>query len=308
MFDWNDARYFLAVAESGSTLAAGRMLRVSQTTVARRIVALEEALGLTLFDRRRSGYVLTPAGEALLGEARGVAAAAGAMADAAAARARDTSGVVRLTTADIFAVSAFPPILGALRAAHPEIMIDLDASEDFRDLAAGQADVAFRVVVRPEGGGLVARRIADDLWTIYCSRGYAEANGVPRNRRELHGHPIIAGGGGKMGRVYREWLRENDLESSIALEHGSETGLLSAVKSGLGLAALPMFAAELDPELVRCLPPKPGTPRGLWLLTHERLRHTPRVRVVMDFLAERLTTHWRRIEARLAEPVAVAGL
>lgn len=304
MFDWNDARYFLAVAQSGSTLAAGRALRVSQTTVARRVVALEQALGLTLFDRRRSGYVLTPAGEALLAEARGVEAAAGAMADAAAARARDTGGVVRLTTEDIFATAVLMPMLRDLRQAHPGILIELDESEEVRDLASGIADVAFRASANPTGAGLVGRRIADDAWTIYCSRAYAEAHGVPRRRRELREHPIIAGGGGKIGRTYRGWLRANELEDAIVLEHGSAVGLLGAVRSGLGVAALPMFVAETDPDLVRCLPPAPGSSWGLWLLTHERLRHTPRVRIVLDFLGERLTAHARRVREAYEATVA----
>jgi DNA-binding transcriptional LysR family regulator len=105
MFDWNDLRYFLAVAEAGSTLAAGRALRVSQTTVARRITALEEALELQLFDRQQSGYVLTPAGEALLAKGKAVADASADFARAASAQARDLSGTVRLTTLELYAVT-----------------------------------------------------------------------------------------------------------------------------------------------------------------------------------------------------------
>src|SRR3546814_3455549 len=96
MFDWNDLRYFIAVAETGSTLAAGRTLRVSQTMVARRVAALEEALGLTLFERRQAGYAPTPAGEALLGQAHQVGTAATALEEAAAAMGRDASGTVRM--------------------------------------------------------------------------------------------------------------------------------------------------------------------------------------------------------------------
>src|SRR3954469_17392666 len=95
MFDWDDLRTFLAVAETGSTLAAGKRLRVSQTTAARRVAALERALGLTLFERRPAGYALTPAGEALVEPARGVASAAGAVGEAAASLSRDLSGTVR---------------------------------------------------------------------------------------------------------------------------------------------------------------------------------------------------------------------
>ncbi|HEV2747094.1 MAG TPA: LysR family transcriptional regulator [Allosphingosinicella sp.] len=289
MFDWNDLRSFLAVARTGSTLAAGRALRVSQTTVARRVAALEQALGLTLFERRQAGYALTPLGEALLGRATEVEAAAGALADAAAAMGREASGTVRLTTEEIYAVTLLSPMLRDLHEAYPAIRIELDTTAEVRDLAAGAADIALRSSVAPTGGGLVGRRVADDIWTLYCSRSYAAEHGIPRRRRDLAGHPFIGGGGETVWRVYLAWLRENGLEEAVAMRHASTTGLLAAVRSGFGLAALPSLVADLDPELVRCLPPAPGKDRKLWLLTHERLRHTPRVRIVLDFLADRLT-------------------
>jgi DNA-binding transcriptional LysR family regulator len=304
MFDWNDARYFLAVAESGSTLSAARALHVSQTTVARRIAALEDALGLTLFDKRRAGYVLTPAGATLLADARAVEASAAALAETAASQKRAGGGTVRLTAEESFIVGVLPPMLRGLRELHPDLIIELDASEEVRDLAAGHADVAIRISKKLDAAGLVGRRIGDDLWTVYCSLAYAEAHPVPRNRRELAGHPLISGGGGAIGRYYGAWLRQNGLEGSIAMQHGSVTGLLSAVRSGLGLAALPCAIAEPDPELVRCLPPASAESRQIWLLTHERLRHTPRVRIVMDFLGERLHAHLKAVEERLAQPAA----
>ena len=289
MLDWSDLRYFLAVARTGSTLAAGRALGVSQTTAARRVATLEEALELTLFDRRQSGYVLTPSGEALIAAAQSVEEAAGAFADLAAAQAREISGTVRLTMEEIYAVTVLAPILRDLHEAYPGIRIELDTTEDVRDLAAGAADVALRSSKSPTGGGLVGRRIAYDPWTVYCSRSYAAAHGIPRTRRELRGHPLISGGGKRVWRVYSAWLKQGDLEGAVAMHHGSATGLLSAVRAGFGLAALPTFIADREPDLVRCLPPVRGDTLGLWLITHERLRHTPRVRAVLDFLADRLT-------------------
>ncbi|HET9427195.1 MAG TPA: LysR family transcriptional regulator [Allosphingosinicella sp.] len=289
MLDWNDLRYFLAVARTGSTLAAGRTLRVSQTTAARRVAALESELGLTLFERRPAGYRLTPAGEALVERAEAMEVAAGAFADAAATQSRDASGTVKLTVDEIYAVTLLAPLLRDLHAVHPNIRIELDTTEEKRDLAAGEADVALRMVDRPTGGGLVGRRLVTDHWTIYCSRDYAAAHGRPRRRRELKGHVFIGGGGPGVWFYYRTWLERNGLADSVAMQHGTSTGLLAAVRSGVGLAVLPSLIADLDPDLVMCLPPEPRQERGLWLLTHERLRHTPRVRVVMDFLAERLT-------------------
>lgn len=301
MFDWNDARYFVAVADSGSTLAAGRALRVSQTTVARRIAALEEALGLTLFERRRAGYALTPGGETLLLEARALATAAGALGDAAAACKRETGGTVRLTAEESYAVGVLTPMLRELHEIRPDIIIELDASEEVRDLEAGAADIAVRVAKEMTGAGLVGRCIGVDRWTVYCSRAYAEAHGTPRNRRELATHPLIGGGRGRVGRYYNIWLKENGLEQAVAMTQGSVTGILAAVRSGVGCAALPCLVAEMDEALVRCLPATNNGGMEVWLLTHERLRHTPRVRTVLDFLADRLHRHADAVEQSLTE-------
>ena len=111
MLDWNDLRYFIAVARHGSTLAAARTLGTSQTTVARRIAALEQALGIPLFEKRQAGYALTPAGEELLGKARKVEDSAEAFAEAASARIRDLTGNVRITSEEIYALSLISPLL-----------------------------------------------------------------------------------------------------------------------------------------------------------------------------------------------------
>ena len=301
MLDWNDLRYFLAVARTGSTLSAGRALRVSQTTAARRVAALEAELGLTLFERRPAGYRLTPVGAALLAQAEAVETAATAFGDAAATQSREASGTVKLTVDELYAVTLLPPILRDLHAAFPAIRIELDATEVKRDLAAGEADVALRMSDRPTGGGVAGRRIVTDDWTIYCSRDYAAAHGRPRRRRDLKGHAFIGGGGPGVWLYYRRWLEENGLADSVAMQHGTSTGLLAAVRAGVGLAILPTLVADLEPDLVQCLRPESGNERGLWLLTHERVRHAPHVRAVLDFLWDRLGQLVRERDRRLAE-------
>ena len=301
MIDWNDLRHFLAVARTGSTLAAGRMLRVSQTTAARRVSALEAELRLTLFERRPTGYVLTPAGEALVTRAEAMEAAAGQFADAAATQSREVSGTVKLTVDEIYAIALLPPILRELHDAWPEIRIELDPSEAKRDLQAGEADVALRATKGQADSAMVGRRLGQDYWTIYCSRDYAAAHGRPRRRRDLEGHAFIGGGSPMVWHVWREWLERNGFADQVAVHHGTSTGLLAAARAGLGLAVLPSLVADLDPDLVRCLPPEPDHEFELWLLTHERLRHTPRVRAVLDFLYERLIRVVRERDSRVAE-------
>lgn len=300
MLDWNDLRYFLAVARGGSTLAAGRALRVSQTTVARRIAALETAIGFPLFEKRQAGYTLTPAGEELVERARQVDIAATAFSEAAAAEKRDTSGTVRITTQEIFAVTLLAPILRDLHAQHPEIHIELDDNQDFRDLGEGEADIALRSATGDLGPGVVGRRLGNDDWTLYCSRGYAAEHGVPTNRAQLKKHAFIGGGGPKLWRAYSAWLHDLGLDDRVIMHHASAMGMMSAIRSGLGIAVLPAIVADTDPELVQCVPPKDGHNRSMWLVTHERVRHTPRVRVAIDFLYERLMRHIRELEKHRA--------
>jgi DNA-binding transcriptional LysR family regulator len=137
--------------------------------------------------------------------------------------------------------------------------------------------------------------ICIDDWTLYCSRDYADRNGVPESVEELRNHPIVGGGGGNLWLHYQAWLKSLGLEDQVAMHHGTSTGLLTAVRSGFGIAVLPCIVADADPELVRCLAPRAGHGRTLWLLTHERVRHTPRVRAVIDFFFERLKAHVARL-------------
>jgi DNA-binding transcriptional LysR family regulator len=304
MLDWNDLRYFLAVARNGSTLAAAKQLRTSQTTVARRIAALEASLGVPLFEKRQAGYSVTPAGEDLVGRAEQVERAANGFAEASAAIARDTSGTVRITTQEIFAVTLLAPMLRELHEKHPEIIIELDDSQDFRELGDGEADIALRSATGDLGSGIVGRRLGEDEWTLYCSRDYAAAHGVPTTQAELKKHAFIGGGGPKLWRAYSAWLHDLGLDDRVIMHHASAMGMMSAIRSGLGIAVLPRIVADADPDLVQCVPPKGGHGRVMWLVTHERLRRTPRIRIVIDFLYERLSRHIRELEARQSAKAA----
>ena len=305
MFDWNDLRYFIAVAREGSTLAAARALRTSQTTVARRIAALEDALGFPVFEKRQSGYSMTPAGHDLVERAKQVEAAANRFAEAAAAQSRDVSGTVKVTTEEVYAITVLAPILRELHERYPDILIDLDTSQQVRDLGAGEADISLRST---KGGqqpaGLVGRQLCVDDWSLYCSRDYAARHGAPARLADLKKHPFIGGGGGNLWIHYEAWLQALGLEQQVAMHHATSGGLLSGVRSGFGIAVLPCIVADGDPDLVRCVPPRSDHGRILWLFTHERCRHTPRVRLVIDFLYERLSQLVRQLEGKRAAVAA----
>jgi DNA-binding transcriptional LysR family regulator len=300
MIDWNDLRYFLAVASKGSTLAAGRELGVSQTTVARRIAALEHSLGFALFDKRQAGYALTPAGESLVARAADVESSAKQFVDAAAAHARDLSGSVRITMEEIYATTLFAPWMRELYETYPEILIEVDTAQAVRDLSGGEADIALRSTAEEQPPGYAGRILCRDDWSPYCSRSYAERHGIPASFEDMKQHTLIGGGGAKVWPKYQQWLEHLGLGDRVAMHQPTSTTLLSSVRAGIGIAVLPCIIADTDVDLIQCFPPRQNHGRQLWLLTHDRVRKTPAVRVVIDFFYERLKRHIRELEARQA--------
>jgi DNA-binding transcriptional LysR family regulator len=263
-------------------------LKVSQPTVARRVAALETALGTRLFERLQSGYELTDAGRELLPHARKMKMNVEAVCATASARSRAARSVVRITLDEIYAVTVLAPIFRELRDRHADLRIDLDTTGEIRDLGGGDAEVAIRSCVLPDDPNLVGRRLFADNFGFYCSAEYAEKNGVPQSVAELAKHRMVGGGGGGIGRAYDGWLMSKGLSEAVVMHHGSATGLLSAVKSGAGVSALPCIVAKQEPDLLRCFPAAKDNPSFLWLLTHERVRQSTHVRAVIDFLYPRL--------------------
>jgi DNA-binding transcriptional LysR family regulator len=262
------------------------------------VIALEEALNVRLFERRAQGYRMTDAGEAVLPIAEQVETAAEAAESLALAHGRTVGGTVRITTEEVFAVSLLAPMLRDLHELHPNVGIELDSSKEVRNLAAGEADIALRTTTQPQAEGVVGRRLLRDDWTLYCSRGYAAVHSLPATVEDLLTHNIVGGGGGGLWRVYSAWLEELGLKHRVSIRYDSSNGLMSAVKSGVGVGILPCIIADADPDLLRCIHPRQDHKRELWLLTHERVRRTPAVRIVVDFLYERLMKHSEAIRGR----------
>lgn len=290
MADWNDLKYLLQVARDGSTLAASRSLRTNQTTVMRRVTALEADLGLTLFEKRRSGYVATDALKRLMPELEAIEAAHRQFDHEASAIVREIGGTIRLTVPELVVQPLIVPALTALREQHPAIRVDLVTTDAFLDLAKGEADIALRASDRPSTNGLLGRRIhGTESWSICCSRDYAEKHGIPRRTEDLAGHTLVGVMDGLYPSPIMEWLDAHITRESLALRQNSLISIYAAVRSGFGVTVAPDVVLLADPEMIRCFPAGIEPGKELWLLTHERHRDTPHVRVAMDFLGSFLT-------------------
>lgn len=286
MYDWNDLRHFLAVARSGSTLAAGRQLGVNQTTSARRLQALEDALGQRLFDRVQGGRVLTEAGRNLVAAAEAVEAAARSFEDQAAALQRGLTGALRVTCSETMAKVAVTPALVQFNQLYPDIEVEVIIADKFLDLVAGEADIAVRATSTTQWeAGIVVRKLMDLNWALYCSPAYAERHGVPDGVDDLAGH-ILVGGTGELANVpWYRWLETHAFGAEVRSRSSTLTNLFHAVKSGLGVAPLPSNPSDFDDGLIRCGPDVPGMEASIWLVAPERLRDHPRARAFMDFVS-----------------------
>jgi DNA-binding transcriptional LysR family regulator len=285
MIDWSDLRFVLAVARTGSALRAAQVLGVNQTTVMRRMAQLEETVGAALFERKQSGYHATPLGERIAAVAARIEDEVNALESAIGAEQRNASGSVRLTTSEALASHVVAPLLSHFRKAHAGILIELLVDDRRLDLARGDADIALRTGSRPDGAGIVARRLPDVAWSVYCSRSYAGEHGAPASVDALDGHPVLDIDGALAGRPAPLFLARAAPNSTISARSNSLANLVSALKAGLGIAMLPCLIGDAEPGLVRCLPPIKEVESEMWLIVREDVKSAPHVRAFADFLA-----------------------
>jgi len=296
--EWDDLRYVLAVAESGSLAGAARRLAVNHTTVLRRVSAFEKRLGLRLFERLPTGYVLTAGGEELI-------AAAGQIDDAVVSLERKLagqdlrlSGTVRLTTTDTLMASILPDVLAAFRSAQPGIQIEVALSNLMFNLSKRDADVAIRPVDAPPET-LIGRRIAKVAFAVYASPQYLAKH---RETERLAGHQWVGPDDSLAGTSVARWMRAELPGSEITLRTDSLLALRQAAQAGLGLAALPCYLGDLSAGLACVHRPIAAMETALWILTHKDLRHAARIRAFTEFVAAALARRRPLIEGAQARP------
>ncbi|MFP3550273.1 LysR family transcriptional regulator [Paraburkholderia sp. SIMBA_049] len=279
--NWDDARIFVALHRERTLRAAARALDIDQATVGRRLAALEHTLGATLFLRTSSGYELTPVGKIAIRAAEAMEQSAHDLVRHAQGVDKRLAGEVKLSTTDALAQEFVMPAIERLHMKHPDVSVMLDTTTQVLNLAKREADIAIRTV-KPRNPDLLARRLARWEVGLFASADYLRRHGEPVPGERFAGHDLV---------VYQpyfakarvpEFLGEPLTDGRIVARLNTNLTLRAALRAGLGISPLPVPMAERD-GLVRIWPDRSNdAPYEIWLVTHQDLRHTARIRVTID--------------------------
>jgi DNA-binding transcriptional LysR family regulator len=289
--DWDDLRYVLAISRGGGLSGAARTLGVNSSSVYRRLESLEDALEVRLFDRLRSGYRLTPAGESLAEAAERMEAEA----HNAERHVRGTDvrfeGHLRMSTSEAAAVHLLPPLVAEFRELHPGLTLDVSATNHVVDLTRREADVVLRASpTAPEH--LVGRSVGRVAFASYASKAYLDRVG---RARPLGDYDWV-GFDGQLRHVRQyAWLEQNVPEARIRLRFDHFESIRAAGVAGVGCMSLPCFSCDDDPVLERIPNTYQATDLQFWVLTHPDLRKSARVRAFLQFFGTRLSAMEHRL-------------
>lgn len=283
-FDWNRARAFLVTAEEGSLSAAARALGMAQPTLGRQVDALEEELGLVLFERAGRGLVLTPSGLELLDHVRAMGEAAGRVSLSATGHATSIEGSICITASEIYSAHLLPAIVTKLRKGLPAIQVEIVASNATVDLRRREADIALRAV-RPTQPDLIAKKLADDPARLYAASSYLDAIGNPATPEGLNQADFI---GFDTTDTLMKALNGMGLvltPANFPIVTSNHLVQWELVKRGAGIGIFPDAVARHEPSVRVVLPELPPMTFPIWLTTHRELHTSRRVRTVFDFPA-----------------------
>lgn len=280
--DWDDTRYFLAVARDGTMLGAARRLGVSQSRLSRRVAALEKALDTRLLDRSTRGCVLTENGHQVFAAAERAEAALSDAMTGLGGRSEEVSGTVRIGAPDGFGSAFLAPRLARFAIAYPALRVQLVPVSRSFSLSQREADVAV-MVGRPERGRLRVRRLVPYTLGIYASESYLDRTGRPASPSELDEHTLIGYVEDLLPTPELSYARELLGERRPHLEISTAIGQLEAVRSGAGIGVLHDFMAAGSTDLVRLFPERIVT-RAYWSVWHENMHSVRRVRAAVEML------------------------
>lgn len=283
---WDDFRLIKAIAEARSLPAAAELIGLNHSTVFRRLGQIEEGLGTRLFERHRSGYVPTPAGEEMAVLAERLETDIAGFTRRLAGREILPAGELRVTTNDSLLVELLTPLFAAFMTQCPDIKLDVLLGNQALNLSKRDADVAIRATDNPPEN-LFGRRVAQIGWALY-GRATDFPEGAPSDQSELAQQRWISLGDQFSNFKVVQYRQKHIPADQTVYKLNTVLGLAEAVEAGIGIGFLPCFIADKRPALVRLAPPQTGYAADLWLLTHPDLRHSPRVRLFLDFMAQEL--------------------
>lgn len=281
-FNWDDVRFFLAVARSRTISLAGRRIGTDHATVGRRITALEQALGLKLFERNPRGYNLTQHGEALLGMASAMEAEAVRIGESAAGQQIGVTGSVRISTPEGFGNFFLAPRIGDLVAGHPRLAVEMITIQQIVALSRREADVAVTMTVPT--GNFVEEHLTDYHLYVYGSRAYLDAAPPIRTREDIGDHPFIGYVDDLIFTRSLDYLSEIRPHLRARLQNSSLHAQLMAAAAGFGLCVLPAYVARTAPALVPVLPDEVSLRRSYWMVADADMAETAQIRLVRRFL------------------------
>lgn len=292
-FDWNQARAFLATAEHGSLSAAARELGQTQPTLGRQVTALEQDLGVALFDRAGRGLILTDAGRELVIHVREMAEAAARIPLTASGQSQALRGTVSISASDVLASIMLPGIIANLARTAPEIEFELIATNHLSDLSRREADIAIRHL-RPTQPNLTARLLGEGFGYFYAAPAYIARKGRPKSPNELKDHDIVGFlDAPRMAQALAEYGVQIDPDN-IRYRCDNALPMWEMVRAGLGVGIMSMDMGLRTPDVELLFPDKPAFQYPFWLVTHRELHSARRMRVVFDHLANSISAHLRR--------------
>lgn len=287
-FDWNQARSFLAVAETGSLSAAAVVLGVTQPTVTRQIAGLEADLRIALFERTGRSVALTTAGVALLEHVRVMATGANMMSLAASGKSQAIDGQVRITASEMTAAYLLPPVLERLHRAAPDLEIDIVADNAVRDLLRREADIAVRHM-RPDQPNLIARLIGTDSMRFYAVDRYIQTHGTPKLGGDLSRHRFVSFGDAARMLGYLQPIGLDLTRSNFRYVSNSQIVEWEIARNGHSVAIMSDRIAGMFPEFRPVLTEIDPFSIPVWLVAHRELQTSRRIRLVFDLLADGLS-------------------
>ena len=288
-FDWNRARAFLVTAEEGSLSAAARALGMAQPTLGRQVTALEQELGVVLFERVGRGLALTPSGLELVEHVRAMGDAASRVSLTASGQSQSIEGTIRITTTEVYAAFVLPPIIAKLRPLAPGITIEIVASNAVSDLRRREADIAIRNG-RPTDPDLIAKKVKDDFAQLYATPAYLDRIGNPSSLAGFSQADFIGFDDNKPLLDGLNALGFSLTGRNFPVLTGSHLVHWELVKQGLGVGVMPIRTGDAEPLVRRILPTMDPMEVPVWLVAHRELRTSRRVRLVFDFLFDELST------------------